>query len=380
MKKTIFTVFATIAVVISSFVSSIAYADGREVSARSEFVVDYYTGTVVHEHNADEKLPIASMVKIMTSLIAFEKIDEGSLQLDQKVTISETASGMGGSQMFLESGDEYTVSDLLKGIIVVSANDASVQIAETIAGSETSFVELMNKRAKDLGMNDTRFVNATGLPAQNQYSTAKDVAKMLKALSSHPQYYDYSRIWIENYTHPDGRITEFVNTNKLVRFNKDCEGGKTGYTSEAKFCLATTARREETRLICVVIGSDSSKNRFARATSLLNSGFSRYVNSKILSKDVMLEQKVDVLGGKEDKISVAPAEDVYMFRERNAQADFEIVYELQGVVKAPLKKGDEIGVARVAISGEIREVPLIAVCDVEQMTYFDTLKHVLSAW
>ena len=381
MKKIIILFFTIITVLISS-VSGVAVAEsGAEDVAKSEIMMDYYSGQIIHEKNADQRLPIASMVKIMTALIAFERIDDGALALDQRVTVSETAAGMGGSQMFLESGDEYSISDLLKGIIVVSANDASVQIAETIAGSEAEFVKIMNDKAKSLGMNNTVFVNATGLPESGQYSTARDVAVMLKELSSHEKYYDYSKIWMENYEHPDGRITEFVNTNKLVRFNKDCEGGKTGYTSEAKFCLATTARRADTRLICVVIGADTSKMRFQRVSKLLNSGFSRFVNSKILSKEVKIDRQLNVIGGKKKSVSIAPERDVCIFREISGPANFDIEYEFNKNLRAPIKVGDVVGVARVKQGGvETKSVNLVAAENVAEKSYLDTVNEMLKGW
>ena len=206
-------------------------------SARSAYLMDYDTGTVIYERNSDAKHPIASMVKIMTLLLTFENVNNGTLSLDEKLTISQTASGMGGSQMFLDAGKEYSVSDLIKGVTVVSANDASVALAEAISGSKEAFVDLMNEKAQKLGMVNTVFVNVTGLPESGQHSTAKDVSIMMRELLKNDEYYKYSGIYMENYTHPDGRISELVNTNKLIRFYNGCDAGKTGFTNDAMFCL-----------------------------------------------------------------------------------------------------------------------------------------------
>ncbi len=195
----------------------------EDFNSRAAYLIDYDTGEVLFERNADDKYPIASMVKIMTLNIAFDEIKAGRLSLDQMITISDTAAGMGGSQMFLDAGKEYSVSDLIKGITVVSANDASVAVAETIAGSKEAFIDMMNERAAAMGLENTKFVNVTGLPQEGQYSTARDVTAMMRKLIGNPEYFNYSTIYMENYTHPGGRISELVNTNKLVRFYKGCD-------------------------------------------------------------------------------------------------------------------------------------------------------------
>lgn len=383
MKKTFLVIASIFIIAISLFTAPISLAEESKnvkIQAKSEILMDYYTGKVVSERNADERLPIASMVKIMTALLSFEAIEDGKLSLSDSVTVSEKASGMGGSQMFLEAGDRYSVSDLIKGIVVVSANDASVQMAELIAGSEDRFVEMMNARASELGMTNTRFVNSTGLPESGQYSTARDVAKMLKELSKHEEYYDYSRIWMEDFHHPDGRITEFVNTNKLIRFNKDCEGGKTGFTNEAKFCLGATAKRENTRLICVVIGAQSSKERFSRVTEMFNYGFSHYENVEIVKKGDVIKDMVSVRGGKTPKIQVVAESGVFIFRERGSNVMPEVTYEILDNIKAPIKKGDVVGKVVVRQDGEVLEVNLISHEDVLEKSYLDSLNEVLMGW
>lgn len=222
------------------------------VSAKAVFVTDGNAKDDLYSQNADERYPIASMVKIMTALLTCEAIDRGEVTVDEEITVSPSSSGMGGSQMFLDSGLNYPLGDLLKGVIVVSANDACVAIAERLQGSEEGFVETMNQRAKELNMQNTHFANCTGLPAAGGYSSAKDVAIMLSELSKHDLYHTYSQVWLEDYRHPDGRTTTFTNTNKLIRFYEGCDGGKTGFTNEAGFCLAATAKKNGVRVISVI--------------------------------------------------------------------------------------------------------------------------------
>ena len=202
---------------------------GMEITAFSAYLTDFNSGRVLFAKNENERHEIASMVKIMTANLAFEAVERGELSLDEDITVSETASSMGGSQMFLDANTAYKATDLIKGIIIASANDASVAIAERLCGSHEAFVALMNERAAQLGMNDTKFCCATGLPdSGEQYSTARDVNIMTRQLMSHAKYYDYAGIWMEDYTHPSGRVTQLVNTNKLIRGYRGCIGGKIG--------------------------------------------------------------------------------------------------------------------------------------------------------
>jgi D-alanyl-D-alanine carboxypeptidase (penicillin-binding protein 5/6) len=219
-----------------------AFAEGFSINGKAAYLVDYDTGTVIFKYNENEKYQIASMVKIMTSLLAFEAIESGNLRLDEQIVISEAASGMGGSQVFLDAGTSHKVEDLLESLAVAAANDSSVAIAERIAGSEMGFVKLMNKRAKELNMQSTLFSNCTGLPNPGQYSTAHDVSIMTRELSRFPKYKEFCSVWMKDYQHPDGRVTTITNTNKLVRFYKGCDCGKKGFTSEAMFCLSASQK------------------------------------------------------------------------------------------------------------------------------------------
>lgn len=347
---------------------------------KSIYTIDAKTGYVIDGYEIDKKLPIASMAKIMTALLGFEGVKNGKIALGQKVVISDEASGMGGSQMFLESGDEYTISELLKGIIVVSANDACVQLAETLCGSEQKFVDEMNKKAVTLGMKNTKFVNCTGLPAENQYSTAYDVSIMFRELLKYPEYHEYSNIWIEDYVHPDGRVTQFVNTNKLIRFYKGCIGGKTGFTQEAGFCLATAAKRGETEIITVIIGAESSKERFSTVSKQLDFAFANYETRNVLSEYEILD-KVKVIGGRNDSVSVHIEKPFYAFVKKGDKYDFEINVELLKEIKAPIKENDVLGTIIIKdIKGREEKINLLANNSVELKTYGDTTKEIIDKW
>ena len=377
MKKILITIFVCL-LVCFTFSSTIVSAESNH-DYKSIYTIDAKTGYVINGYEIDKKLPIASMAKIMTALLGFEGVKNGKISLEQKVVISDEASGMGGSQMFLESGDEYTISELLKGIIVVSANDACVQLAETLCGSEQKFVEEMNKKAVTLGMSNTKFVNCTGLPAENQYSTAHDVSIMLRELLKYPEYHEYSNIWMEDYVHPDGRVTQFVNTNKLVRFYKGCIGGKTGFTQEAGFCLATAAKRGETEIITVIIGAESSKGRFSTVSKQLDFAFANYETKNILSIDSVKEE-IKVVGGKSNYICVKPEKPCYEFVKKGEKTECELVIDLPKTVKAPIEENEIIGTVTVKTSKGETIVNLIAVNSIEKKSYWDTTNELIKAW
>lgn len=360
---------------------SVAFADEIKVNGKAVYLVDSATGTEMYSSRSDDRLPIASMVKIMTTLLALESVDRGELSLDEMVPVSDVAASMGGSQVFLDSGKEYKAGELIKSIIVASANDSCVAMAERLSGSVEGFVKDMNERAKALGMNNTNFVNCTGLPAPESYSSAKDVSIMFRELIKHPKYFEYAGIWLEDFVHPDGRTTSMTNTNKLVRFYNGCDGGKTGFTSEAKFCLSATAERNGLRVVAVVIGADSSKERFASVSNLFGYAFSNYSAKVIQSKDDCIENSIRVLGGREKGISVAVKEDFKALVKKGDDGEYKVHFNLPATVKAPIVRGGEIGKAYLTRNGEvIGECPVVSVVDVEKARYSDTLKHICDEW
>ncbi len=348
---------------------------------KSQYLVDSASGSVIYARNENERLPIASMVKIMTTLLTLESVERGELSLDDDVCISENSASMGGSQVFLDANTKHKVKDLLKSIIVASANDSCVALAEHIAGSVDSFVARMNERAKALEMNNTHFANCTGLPAPESFSCAKDVSIMFRELINHGEYFNYSNVWLEDYKHPDGRVTSITNTNKLIKFYNGCDGGKTGFTSEAKFCLSATAKRADMRVIAVVIGAESAKVRNAAISAMFDYAFANYTNKVLLKAGEPLDELVSVRAGKQDYIRVGVGSDVTQFMKKNDNASYELRYEYVSDIKAPLEKGDEVG--RVYLLKDnvvVSKTSIISLDDVEKKNLFDAIKDIGKHW
>ena len=381
MKKIFSAIFTVIALCLFAIPAKTALALGEiQVSSKSAYLMDFNSGTVIYSKNSKDRLPIASMTKIMLLNLCFEKLEEGEYTLDDYITVSENASGMGGSQVFLESNKDYKAGELIKSIIVASANDASVAMAERLYGSEDVCVEEMNNKCNEWGLGNTLFSNCTGLPKPTQYSCAEDVAKMLGKLLTHKDYFTYSGIWIDEIEHEGGRVTGINNTNKLIRFYDGCDGGKTGYTTESGFCLAATAKRGAMRLISVVINAPDSKTRFAEVSNMLNYGFDNYTAKMVVDAKKPLDISVTVEKGIKDSVQVIPQRDLFVFAERNSKAKIDIDFKPYGV-KAPIKKGEAVGELIVYIDNvEYAKVPVIAAEDVDKKTYFDYIKGVAEDW
>ena len=243
------------------------------ISSPSAILTEASTGRVIFEKNADERRPVASVTKVMTILLTLEAIDGETIGKNDKVIVSPRAQSMGGSQAYLDAGSAYTVAELLKSVIIASANDSAVALAEYIAGAEEAFVARMNERAQELGLTNTHYVNCTGLPAQGHYMSARDVAKLSSELDRHPRYYEYSTVWMDEIAHKGGCKTQLTNTNRLVRFYTGCDGYKTGSTNEARYCMSATAKKDGMRLIAVVLGANAGQTRFDEARAMLEYGF-----------------------------------------------------------------------------------------------------------
>ncbi len=348
---------------------------------RAAYLIDYATGSVIFARNENERHPIASMVKIMTAMLTFDAIERGEATLDDDVTVSSEAASMGGSQVFLDPDTTHKLGDLLKTVIVASANDSCVAIAEHLEGSVGGFVARMNARAMELGMNNTSFKNCTGLPAAESFSCAKDVATMFSQLIKHPKYYEYAAVWLEDYEHPDGRKTTITNTNKLVRFYNGCDGGKTGFTNEAKFCLAATAKRADMRVIAVMMGADSSKVRNAAVSSMFDYAFANYGNEILLKAGDNIENTIEVVGGKKAFATLTVSADVARFASRQESANFELRYEISDRVKAPVRRGDAVGKVYLLKDGVVLfETEVIVNEDVERMSLFDAIGEIGKHW
>ncbi len=350
------------------------------VDSVSAILMDYDTGTILYSHNPDEKLPIASLNKIMTILLALEAIDEGKLSLDDEVTVSDYASSMGGSQVFLEAGETLSVDSLLKAIIVASGNDASVAIAEKIAGTHEVFVNMMNERAKELGMSNTNFVNATGLPAPGGYSTAKDVAIMSRELLRHNLFFKWSTIWVDNLEESKNN-TSLANTNRLVRFYEGADGIKTGSTSEAKYCLSATAKRGNMRLVSVVLAAPTTKVRFGESSKLLDYGFANFELVPIVKKDQIIQEDIYVSKGKTESVNGIVANDISKLIKKGESKEFEKVINLNEEIKAPLKAGEKIGTLSISLDGQVLDtVDIVTDRDVGRANVLDYFKKLFRKW
>ena len=379
-----FAVLCTACLVASSTISyGFKIQDKENIltkGCKSAYLIDYDSGECIYKENELTRLPIASVCKIMTLTLAFDAINSGKLSLDEIVVASDHAASMGGSQVFLGKDCEYTVDQLLKSIVVCSANDSCVAVSEAVAGNEESFVAQMNDKAASLGCEDTLFANCTGLPKEPQYSCARDVALIFKNLLSYDDYFKYSKIWLEDFIHPDNRTILMTNTNKLIRKYSNCDGGKTGFTNEAGFCLASTAKKDNMRLISVVLGADSSDNRFTSAINMFNYGFTNYKNKIVLDKEVALNDEFVVRGGKKQSFAVCPERNCYVFSAANAAPDvtFNIV---ANDVKAPVAKGQAVGSIEVYKDGVLYDtLNVVSAEDVQKAGFGDYFKDISERW
>lgn len=337
-----------------------------DIKAKSVILLEPDTLEVLYEANSDEQLPPASITKIMSLLLVMEAIDRGDFTVEDVTSASEHAASMGGSQIWLEPGESMTVDDLLKAAVIASANDATVALAEKVAGSEEGFVELMNNRAKQLGMNDTVFKNATGLDAEGHLSTAHDVALMSAELIKHPLIKKYSTVWMDTLRNGE---SELVNTNKLVRFYEGTTGLKTGTTSDAGYCLSATAQRNGMELVAVVMGGETSPARFEGAKKLLDYGFSNYSIQKI-KPEFQEGTKIRVKGGTESEVSLNASAPLSILLKKSEKAEVTQQLNLPDSVLAPVKKGDKIGEIEV-YSGDtlIGTIDINAGEDVKKMSF-----------
>ncbi|MBR2861544.1 MAG: D-alanyl-D-alanine carboxypeptidase [Clostridia bacterium] len=363
-------------------IQSFAKEEALSLDAKAAILVDASSGKVLFQKDADKPLPIASITKVMTLNLIFDAVESGKLTLNEKITVSETAAGMGGSQAFIDAGYDYSAEDLIKSIIIASANDSAVAMAERLCGSEETFVSKMNQKAKELGMDNTNFENCTGLPEANHLSTASDVAKMSIELLKHKGYFKYSTIWMDELKHEkDGRSTELVNTNRLIRSLQGCDGLKTGSTSEAKFCVTTTAKRGDMRLISVVLGGSTSKLRFEDASKLINYGFANFENKVVVQANQVLDKEIPVKKGKDKSAQICAKEGFSVCVENSGDEKLETRLELAEFVEAPAKRGLGVGKMTVLLNGEeIGQIELVLAKDCEKASFFDRLKTIIAFW
>lgn len=344
------------------------------LTSPSAILCEASTGQVIFEKNADERRPVASVNKVMTILLTLEAVDEGRVSLEDQVTVSPRAASMGGSQAFLDAGERYKLSELLKTVIVASANDSAVALAEHLAGTEESFVRLMNTRAEELGLTNTHYANCTGLPAQEHYTTARDVAKLSAQLDLHPIYYRYSTIWMDEIKHRGGRVTSLTNTNRLIRFYPGCDGYKTGSTNEARYCVSATAKKEGMRLIAVVLGTPAGQTRFDEARAMLEYGFANVQLVTPIAQGQALDMTVPVRLGGRDEVSVLSGGTCSLLERRGEKNALSLEAALVEKVNAPVYAGDVLGEIRVKRGDEVVAiVPAVAGEDVQLPGMVDAL-------
>lgn len=331
-----------------SFLLVIFFCGSTNVSAieltqysKSAVLIEPSTNTLIYDLNKDERLAPASMTKLMTMLLIMESIDEGKINLDDKVLISKNAASMGGSQVFLEENSEIEVEQLLKGIAIASGNDAAVAMAEYIAGNTDEFVNMMNNKVKELGLKNTNFVNVHGLDAENHYSSAYDMSQIAIELLKYEKILEYTSLYEEYLVKPDGTKTWLVNTNKLVRFYEGVDGLKTGFTTNAKYCLTATGKKNNIRFVTVVMGVDTSEHRSVDTTSMLNYGFTNYKLNGIINKDDIVGE-IDIKKGVVNKGSVSTIRNVYDLVKQNQDKNYSFVMNLNKIT-APVTKGDVVG-------------------------------------
>lgn len=357
-----------------SILSSITYEEGMNVDAKSALLVEPVSGTVLYEKNSEEKFAPASVTKIMTMLLAIEAVDNGSITLSDKIVCSENAKNMGGSTMLLDTGEVRTVEEILKGIAIASGNDAAVAMAEYLGGSVDNFVSIMNKRAKELGMVNTNFKNCNGLPEEGHYTTAKDISIMSLELLKHPSILKYTGTYMETISEGRKSPIELVNHNKLVRFFNGCDGLKTGYTEEAKYCISATAVRDGIRMLAVIMGAPTYKVRNRDASMLMNYGFSKYEGKKIFSKDEDVEKIF--LGKNTDRYFIAKAKnDLTIVLEKGTTGEPENKITSNSE-KDYYKEGEIIGICEVLVGDKkVGEVELYCDRDVEKANFFENIKY-----
>lgn len=346
-----------------------------DINSKSALLMDAGTGTILYEKNAHEQLPPASVTKIMTMLLVMEAIDSNKITLDDKVVISERASKMGGTQLYLEPGETKTVEELMKGVAIRSANDASLALGEYISGTEELFIQLMNNRAKELGMENTTFINTNGLPAEGHVTTAYDIALMSRELLKHKGVQKWLTTWMDTVVVGKKESPQsLVNTNKLINTYQGANGIKTGYTSDALHCLSASATRGNNTFIAIIMAAPTSQVRFNEATKLLDYGFANYNTVEIAKKDNTIENVI-LNKGKDDKVEVVAKEDLNALVKKGDETNVEKEIILPQSVTAPLMKGDKIGEIIAKVDGkEIGRVDIVSKESAERASILNTLE------
>lgn len=360
---------------------NLAFAEPTlDIKGKSALLMDFNTGDVLYENNPHEKLPPASITKIMVLLIAMESMEKGIIKLTDEVVVTGNAAGMGGSQVYLEEGEIQNVGSLLNAICLRSANDASVALAEHIVGSEEIFANKMNDRAAQIGMKDTHFKNVTGLPSEDHYSTAYDIALMTRELLKHPKIHEWLIPWMAEIKVGKNKdvIQGLVNTNRLVKEYEGANGVKTGYTDEAGYCLSASAKRGNLQLISVIMGCENSKTRFEEAKRMLDYGFASYESITIGKKGDPIG-KVVVEKGKKNEVNVIFEKDAFVLLPKGSQSNLEREYILPEFIAAPIEENSKIGELVIRLDGkEIERIKLVSSETIESANFIDMFKIIIN--
>lgn len=366
--------------------SAFAKQDGKRTSelaheAKSAVLIERDTGKVLYNKNSNERLAPASMTKIMTMLLIMEALDKGKIKMSDKVRTSEHAASMGGSQIFLEPGEEMTVKEMLKGIAIASGNDASVAMAEFISGSEEEFVKKMNKKAKELGLKNTSFKNPTGLTEEGHYSSAYDMAIMAKELLKYESITKFTGTYEDYLRENTDKKFWLVNTNRLIKFYPGVDGVKTGYTGEAKYCLTASAKKGNMRAIAVVFGASTPKERNAQVTKMLDFAFSQYETHPLYKRNQTVA-KVKVKKGKQKFIELTTSEPISILTKKGEDMnDVKKEIKMKDNISAPIQKGQELGTLVLKKDGEVlAESPVAAKEDMKKAGFITFLKRTMGDW
>lgn len=374
-----FSIILVLITILSIFVIPIQAKDQTQTpnmkfDCTSAILMEASTGTVLYEYNADTPLPPASVTKIMTLLLVMEAIDSGTIKYTDTITTSSYAASMGGSQVFLKEGEQLSAEDMIKSVVIASANDAAVALAEHLCGSESAFVERMNSKAKELGMKNTNFENTNGLDdtATNHYVSARDIAIMSQELLKHPDILKYTTIWMDTIRNGSFGLT---NTNRLVRFYPGTTGLKTGSTSKAKFCVSATAKRDNMHLICVIMGAPSSDVRNSITTQLLNWGFANFDLYEDVNNEI---SPIKINAGKENTCHIK-SNDFRIVVKKGTKNKIEKTYVIPANIKAPVNKGDEVGYIEYKYNGQIiGKSPILSSIKVDKIDFGTLFVRILS--
>lgn len=352
-----------------------------DINAKSALLLEPTTGRVILEKDADTPFPVASIVKAMSLLLICDALEKGRIAETDMVTISKNAASQPGSEVFLDANVKYPVSDLLKSVVIASANDATVALAEHVYGSENEFVSHMNAKARELGMTKTTYINCTGLPAEGQGMSARDIAKVAAALVDRPAYRQYATQWLDTLKHPSGRITDLVNTNRLVRFYDGADGVKTGSTNEAGFCVAASATRDGMRLMAIVLGSSTSNARFNTARQMLDYGFDHYHMPLVAKAGDSLLSGVEVKGFGNNSVDIVSSGDLRVLVKKGEEERLRVEVEVEAPLAAPLYHDKPVGEIVVYIGNtEAARLPAYPATDVKLPGLLENVRTIFGKW